>query len=71
MSMGTQPAPPPQEVGIPYKSGTGCEESLGKTQMQCLLEQEDLEPLVQRQAKELLESITQQRTATPWSRNSF
>lgn len=49
---------------ILYKSGTGHEESLGKTQMQCLLEQEkDLTAQVQRQARVLLESITQQRTA--------
>lgn len=53
-----------QRVGIPYNSGTGHEGSLGKTQMQRLLEQEeDLTPPVQRQAKVLLESITQQRTA--------
>lgn len=53
-----------QRVGILYKSGTGHEENLGKTQMQCLLEQEvDLTAQVQRQARLLLESIMQQRTA--------
>lgn len=53
-----------QRVEILYKSGTGHEESLGKTQMQRLLEQEeDLTAQVHRQARVLLESITQQRTA--------
>lgn len=49
-----------QRVVILYKSGTGHEENLGKTQMQCLLEQEvDLTAQVQRQARLLLESIMQ------------
>lgn len=40
--------------------------------MQHLLKQEeDLTALMQRQAKELLESITQQSTAALWSRSSF
>lgn len=54
-----------QRVVILYKSGTGHEESLGKTQTRWLLEQEelDLPAQVQRQARVLLESITQQRTA--------
>lgn len=57
---------------IPYKSGTGREGRLGKTQMQHLLKQEeDLTALMQRQAKALLESITQQSTAALWSRSSF
>lgn len=41
-----------QRVAILYKSGTGCEESLGKTQLQCLLEQEvNLRTQEQRQAR--------------------